>query len=81
MTADDKGSHGSRYFYVDERTTAQLVKPAGIGDATVHLSLWAPEVTPGPAVEPREVITFSMVRAGLLVNTVADLIEKARADA
>lgn len=76
-TAEGNGSHSSRYFFVDERTTVQLVKPAGLGGATVHVALWEEDQRPSGNVEPREVITFSLLRAGLLVNTVADVIERA----
>ncbi|MFG1839126.1 hypothetical protein ACGFH8_11905 [Micromonospora sp. NPDC049175] len=80
VTAQGTGSHGSRYFYVDERITVQLVKPESIGRPTIHIAVWRDDQQPAVNVEPREVITFSVERASLLVNTVADMIERVGSD-
>ncbi|MGA5306529.1 hypothetical protein [Micromonospora taraxaci] len=76
-TAEGGGSHGSRFFYLDEHVTVQLIKPESIGRPTIHVAVWEDGQRPAVNVEPREVVTFSLERAGLLVNTVADLIERA----
>ncbi|MEV4215159.1 hypothetical protein [Micromonospora sp. NPDC049662] len=75
-TAEGSGSHGSRYFYVDELLTVQIIKPESIGRPTIHIAAWNPGDVPAAGVEPREVITLTVERASLLVNTIADMIER-----
>ncbi|MEU8220923.1 hypothetical protein AB0C47_34845 [Micromonospora taraxaci] len=54
----------------------QIIEPESIGRPTIHIAAWNPGDVPRAGVEPREVITLTVERASLLVNTVADMVER-----
>ncbi|MEV4212905.1 hypothetical protein [Micromonospora sp. NPDC049662] len=61
---------------MDELLTVQIIKPEWVGRPTIHLAAWNPGDVPSAGAEPRELITLTIERAGLLVNTVADALER-----